>query len=179
MPSYVAFLRAINVGKRQVKMAAAREWLTDAGFADVDTYIQTGNIRVSSPKRSTSTVSRAMEEVFAGRCGFDVPCFVYTTDELRQVLDDARAFPPPPYADRDDCRRFVTFFRDPLTDEAVSAVADYATDNERGLVVGRAAHTWIAGGYSDAAIFGKLKKVFEPGTARTLKVVETCVDKWC
>ena len=35
MPSYVAFLRAINIGKRQVRMAEARAWLTEAGFTDV------------------------------------------------------------------------------------------------------------------------------------------------
>ena len=31
MPAYVVLLRAVNIGKRQVKMAALREWLGEAG----------------------------------------------------------------------------------------------------------------------------------------------------
>ncbi|MGH3414114.1 MAG: DUF1697 domain-containing protein, partial [Marmoricola sp.] len=38
MPSYVALLRAVNVGKRQLPMAALRDCLTDAGLTEVETY---------------------------------------------------------------------------------------------------------------------------------------------
>ena len=54
MPSYVAFLRAVNVGGRFVKMAELRAALEDAGFTDVETHIQSGNVFVRSRRRSTA-----------------------------------------------------------------------------------------------------------------------------
>ena len=44
MPTHVAFLRAVNVGKRQYPMAELRAALDAAGFEDVQTHIQTGNV---------------------------------------------------------------------------------------------------------------------------------------
>ena len=44
MPTFIAFLRAVNVGKRKYPMAELREALTDAGFEEVETHIQTGNV---------------------------------------------------------------------------------------------------------------------------------------
>ena len=52
MPSYVAFLRAVNVGGRFVKMAGLRTALEDAWFTDVATHIQSGNVFVRSGRRS-------------------------------------------------------------------------------------------------------------------------------
>ena len=187
MPSYVGtqqrsdrnlFLRAINIGKRQVRMAEARAWLTEAGFTDVETYIQTGNVRVTTPKRSVATVERALEEVFLGRTGFEVPSIVFTPAELRQVYDDALAFPPPPYADRDDCRRFVVLFKEPPSDAEAEQVAAYETELERARVVDRVAHVWIAGPFAEAKVFGALAKVFAPGTNRNLKVIATLAERW-
>ena len=47
MPTYIAFLRAINVGKRMFANAAIVQACEDAGFTDVETYINTGNVRPS------------------------------------------------------------------------------------------------------------------------------------
>ena len=57
MPSYVAFLRAVNVGGRFVKMAELRLALEDAGFTDVATHIQSGNVFVRSGRRSCAAVA--------------------------------------------------------------------------------------------------------------------------
>ena len=52
MPSYIAFLRAVNVGGLFVKMDSLREALGDAGFSDVQTHIQSGNVFVRSARRT-------------------------------------------------------------------------------------------------------------------------------
>ena len=44
MPRYVAFLRAVNVGGRIVKMDELRRPFAAAGFADVETFIASGNV---------------------------------------------------------------------------------------------------------------------------------------
>jgi uncharacterized protein (DUF1697 family) len=51
MRSYVVLLRGVNVGgKNKVPMAALRECLEKLGFADVTTYIASGNVILSSDK---------------------------------------------------------------------------------------------------------------------------------
>ncbi len=94
VPSYVAFLRAVNVGRRFVKMADLRAALEDAGFTDVETHIQSGNVRVRSRRRSPEAVSREMERVLGEWAGFDVPCIVRTPAAVHALVGEADAVPP-------------------------------------------------------------------------------------
>ena len=172
MPSYVVFLRAVNVGKRQVKMASLREWLEEDGFTDVETYIQTGNVKVSTSMRSPAKVEQRIEQLLLDKCGFDVPCIVFTPAELKKVHADAEAMKRPPYADRSDCKRYVVFFKKAPT------IPAYQAELERIHVVGRAAHIWITGGMADAKIFKELAKPLDPGTNRNHNVLTTLAEKW-
>jgi uncharacterized protein (DUF1697 family) len=60
MPRLVALLRGINVGgHKKVPMAQLREVLEGAGFADVKTYVQSGNVVLTAPpRRSPAKVGR-------------------------------------------------------------------------------------------------------------------------
>jgi len=178
MPSYVVLLRAVNVGKRQVKMASLREWLAEDGFTDVETHIQTGNVKVGSRLRSSAKVEAKLEALLAERCGFDVPCIVLTPVELSQVLADAESLDPPFGKDQPDQRRYVVFFKDPVAAEHVEAMAAYDPPNERIWAIGRAAHVWIQGTFRDAKVFGAFDKALKAGTNRDLKVVRTLTERW-
>ena len=49
MPKHVVLLRGVNLGSRnRVAMPKLREALEDAGFDDVQTYLQSGNVVLSS-----------------------------------------------------------------------------------------------------------------------------------
>jgi uncharacterized protein (DUF1697 family) len=177
MPHHVAFLRAVNVGKRQVRMADLRSWLEEEGFTDVDTYIQTGNVRVGTPMRSRAKVEQRLEALLAERCGFEVPCIMFTPKELSQVYADALALPAP-FPEGPGQRRYVVFFKDELGPEAVERMAAYDPPNERIWAVGRAAHVWITGNFHEARVFAAFKKALAEGTNRDLKVVATLADRW-
>lgn len=59
MQRYVVYLRGINVGgKNKIKMANLRACLTEAGFEQVKTYIQSGNIVLRSALSVTATAER-------------------------------------------------------------------------------------------------------------------------
>ncbi len=90
MPTYIALLRAVNVGGRYYKMADLRDHLTTSGLAEVETHIQTGNVRFRTPMRSAAKVERHVEEVLGEHCGFDVPSVILTPAELRGIHDDAQ-----------------------------------------------------------------------------------------
>lgn len=62
MTTYVAFLRAVNVGKRRVAMAQLRDEVTALDLDDVVTYVNSGNVAfTTSAKRTTAGVKRAAE----------------------------------------------------------------------------------------------------------------------
>ncbi len=44
MPRYVAFLRAVNVGGRTVKMDLLRELFAQLQFKNIETFIASGNV---------------------------------------------------------------------------------------------------------------------------------------
>ncbi len=176
MPTYISFLRAVNVGKRKVLMADLRAWLVEAGYRDVETHIQTGNVRVTTGTRSTTKVAAALEELMAERAGFDVPNIVLTPAELTEVFATAQSLEAPLPG---EVRRYVTFLRDPAPADAAAELDAWDVDGERVRVVGRAVHWWLAKPTQDARLSNaRLEKALGPGTTRDLKVVSALAGKW-
>src|SRR6476620_3213515 len=89
MPSYIAFLRAVNVGKRKFPMTELRDLLTEAGYDDVATHIQTGNVLLATSERSRAKVTTALEKLFEKDRGFEVTTVVFTPQELAAIVADA------------------------------------------------------------------------------------------
>lgn len=88
MPTWVALLRAVNLGARnKVPMPALREALTGAGFTAVRTYVNSGNVVFGSPLRSAAKVGTAVHEVIAERFAVVTPVLVRTGPQLAAVLD--------------------------------------------------------------------------------------------
>jgi len=180
MATYIALLRAVNVGGRVYKMADLRAHLAASGLEQVETYIQTGNVRFRSAMRSPARVERHLEAVLRAGCGFDVPSIVLSPAELRQVYDDATGLPSPFGSPGPGHRRYVTFFKpgqqpDP---EAAAAIAAWDRAGEAAVAIGRAVHIWLDHPTADAEFFGAFKKVLTPGTNRDLRVVTTMAQRW-
>jgi uncharacterized protein (DUF1697 family) len=180
MPTYIALLRAVNVGGRYYKMALLRDHLGDSGLEEVETYIQTGNVRFRSPMRSAAKVEKHVETVLGEHCGFDVPAVILTPAELREVYDDARSLPAPPFGSNDGLRRYVAFFKagEAPTGEVAERIAQWSEPGESAVVIGRATHLWLNRPTHEAKFFGAFKKALAPGTSRDLKVVTTLAERW-
>jgi uncharacterized protein (DUF1697 family) len=87
VPTWVALLRAVNLGARnKVSMPALRTALTEAGFTDVRTYVQSGNIVLDSALRSPAKVGQAVRDVVLACSGVDTPVVVRRGRELAEVL---------------------------------------------------------------------------------------------
>lgn len=87
MPRYVAFLRAINVGGRYVPMETLRGHFTAAGFADVESFIASGNIVFSSRGKAGPALEGKVERALAGGLGFEVPTFIRTPAEVAAAAE--------------------------------------------------------------------------------------------
>jgi uncharacterized protein (DUF1697 family) len=177
MPTYVALLRALNVGGRYYKMADLRRHLTDSGLEEVETYIQTGNVRFRSPLRSRAKVQQQVEAALRGGCGFDVPAIVLTPAELTRVYADALDLAAP--LSGDGVRQYVTFLQDEPPAEAARAVDAWDFDGERAQVSGRAVHVWLSRSTHQSKISNaRLERTLGVGTTRDLKVVKTLAERW-
>lgn len=88
---YVAFLRAINVGGRFVKMAALAQHFRALGHDDVETYINSGNVVFRSASRSAATLVAALEAGLSTRLGFETHAFVRTAAQVREIAARGQA----------------------------------------------------------------------------------------
>lgn len=89
MPTYVAFLRAINVTGRFVKMTALAEAFHAAGHADARTFLQSGNVVFMSSSRSSAKLQAALQDGLEPRLGFRSEAFVRTAAEVRAIAAHA------------------------------------------------------------------------------------------
>lgn len=179
MPSYIAFLRAVNVGGRVFKMADLRRCLEDAGHRQVETYIQTGNVRFTTSARSREKVERKLEELLTAAAGFDVPAVLFDPAELKRLHDDVVRLPSP-FGESEGHGRYLVLFKeaDVPDPETSSAIEAWDRPGESATVVGRSVHIWLGHPTMQADFFGAFKKVLAPGTNRNLKVVRALAERW-
>jgi uncharacterized protein (DUF1697 family) len=86
MARQVVLLRGINLGSHnRVSMPELRKVLEDAGFEDVKTYVQSGNVVLSSVKKADA-VRRDVERLISKELGLDVDVVVRTRAELAKVV---------------------------------------------------------------------------------------------
>jgi uncharacterized protein (DUF1697 family) len=177
VPTYIAFLRAVNVGGRKYPMAELRELLTDAGYGDVTTHIQTGNVLLRTPTRSAAKVATDLERLFAEDRGFDVPTVVLTPAELAQVARDAdevAADHPPEHG------HYVSLLKEAPSAAASERLQAHGYPDETAVVRGRAVHLLYDKPYHEAKVSNALvEKVLGVATNRNVKVVRALAEKWC
>jgi uncharacterized protein (DUF1697 family) len=85
MTTRVAFLRAVNLGKRAVRMAHLVEIVEGLGHESVWTHINSGNA-VFDASGSRADVEHGLETALEAALGFEVTTFVRTTAELKGAL---------------------------------------------------------------------------------------------
>lgn len=176
MATYVAFLRAINLGaKRQFPKDAIARATEAAGFADVATHINTGNVRLVTSMRSRARIEAALEAAYLADRGFEVPAIVLTAAELRAVVDDADRLAPDHAG-----RHYVSLLKDEPTAATAAALEERSTDQERVHVVGRAVHLVLGDSYHEATLTNAaVEKQLGVATNRNLTVLRALVGKWC
>ena len=87
MPVYVGLLRAVNLaGGSPVSMERLRTLLSEKGFDDVVTLLQSGNIVFRSPERDTARLEARLEDWVAKEFGIATTCFVRSEKEWRGIV---------------------------------------------------------------------------------------------
>jgi uncharacterized protein (DUF1697 family) len=91
---YVAFLRAINVSGRNIKMAELAEHFRALGYEQVETFINTGNVIFESAVPSSSDLAASIVAAIEPLLGFKSEVFVRSIAELREIAAQAATFLP-------------------------------------------------------------------------------------
>jgi uncharacterized protein (DUF1697 family) len=167
---HILLLRGINLGpNRRVAMPRLREVLADAGFEDVRTYVQSGNIVLSSDKPPDKVAAKC-EGVIAEEFGFDVPVVVRTRDELAQVI---KRNPLGKVAT--EPKRYQVSFLDRKPDaKLVKELKALAADSEEFVANGREFYAWHPEGVARSKLWAKLagKSLGVTATSRNWTTVE-------
>ena len=176
MPTYIAFLRAINVGGRFIKMVDLRAGLSHLGFGDVESQIQSGNLRFRSSLRSAARVEMAVEVALQDLCGFTVRTIVRTPAQLSGLTAYGAGLKTPTEG---DVRRDVTFLKDDPDDAFVAAMNGWDIAGEWAHVKDREVYLWFAHPSHEAKLSNaRIERGGVVATTRDWKVVSTLAEKW-
>lgn len=178
MATYLAFLRAVNLGSTRVfpkgDVVAAT---TAAGFQDVATHGNTGNVRLGTRMRSRERIERMLEAAYLADRGFEVPTIAYRADEFAAIAREAAALSA---ARPGLARHYVYLLKQELDPETTAAVEATSSDAGEMVVRGRAAHALLGPGYQDGTVDPlRATKLLGVATNRNLSVVTSLAERWC
>jgi uncharacterized protein (DUF1697 family) len=123
MSKYIAFLRAINVGGHTVKMDVLRQLFESLGFANVETFIASGNVIFEAKAGNTKTLEKKIETCLHEALGYEVATFIRTDAEVAEIAKHK------PFPQLDEAAALnVGFLADPLSDVATQKLMSLRTD---------------------------------------------------
>lgn len=116
MTRFAAFLRGVNVGGINLKMAEVARVLTDAGFADVQTILASGNVLLDSSS-DADEVRIAAERALRDAFGYQAWVLVYDVGTVAAISAGY------PFEREVDGRHsYVTFVSDPAVLDELAAL---------------------------------------------------------
>jgi len=88
MTRYIALLRGINVsGKNKISMPELKAAFVEAGFSDVCTHLNSGNVIFSDEETDAIVLAGRIKTLVQEKCSLEVPVFVISQAELGALLD--------------------------------------------------------------------------------------------
>lgn len=90
MKRYIALLRGINIsGKNKIAMSELKKGFTELGFAEVTTYLNSGNVIFLSDVDDENIISNKIELMIKEKFDLDIPVFIILQEKLKELLNNA------------------------------------------------------------------------------------------
>ncbi|MGH9082173.1 MAG: DUF1697 domain-containing protein [Acidimicrobiales bacterium] len=165
MRTHVALLRGMNVGRnRTVSTADLRGLLTTLGFADVASYVQSGNLVFTCSEAEPAVLAARLEEEIARRLAFDTSVVVLSRDEVAAVIEHN------PYPGETDPKAIHAVLRQrDMTPEVLAGIAlarERAREKgspDEATVVGRTLYLRTPLGMGRSELAAQLARTIRPG----------------
>lgn len=173
----IAFLRAINVGGHTVKMDALRALVAELGYANVATFIASGNVIFDTPPTPSAALEAELERHLHAALGYEVLTFIRTAEELAAIARYVPFDPPEP----DAHALYVSFMKEPLHAAAEARLLSLNSETDLFHAHGREFYWLCRVRLPDSPLAsGTLlaKAVGVPTTARNLTTVRKLAAKY-
>lgn len=90
MKRYIALLRGINIsGKNKIAMSELKNCFAELGFAEIVTYLNSGNVIFSSAIEDKDVLSNKVQLMIKDRFHLEIPVFIILQEELAELLKNA------------------------------------------------------------------------------------------
>ena len=154
-------------------MPRLREALEEAGYEDVATYVQSGNVVLSSSDSATK-VARAVERLVEKEFGLKIPVVVRTRAQLAKVVERD----PLAKVAKDPKRYQVSFLEKKPSAELVRKLEEASAPTERVVADGREIYAWHPEGVARSKLWAMLagKGLGVTATARNWTTVTKLLE---
>ncbi|MEC5217406.1 uncharacterized protein (DUF1697 family) [Actimicrobium sp. GrIS 1.19] len=131
MPTFLALLRGVNVGKaKRVPMAEFRALLGELGYTNVATLLSSGNAVFQATKGTPAKHAADIADAIASTLKVDVPVIVKSTKELSDIVTENTLA----QGAQDHARLLVAFVQDQQALTGIAAIEPLVAPSERFLV---------------------------------------------
>lgn len=171
-PTWVALLRAINLGTRnRIPMAELRRVFEETGCEDVRTYIASGNVVFARDASDGSALVETLEDAVEAAFGFRSTIILRTGDELRRVAETH------PFG-KDTSQSHVTFLSAEPDAAAVERLESLDVAPDRFVISGADVFLHYPGGVQGSRLTNAVleRELGVRGTTRTWRTVERLAD---
>lgn len=169
MTTFVALLRAVNVGGRTVGMKELRQGLEGLGLARVQTYVQSGNIVFEAESDDPGEHAAAIERLIARDFGLEAKVLVLSAAQMAEIA----AANPFLRTGADEKYLHATFFFAPISETVFAALELPAQGGEQAHLGGPVIYLHLPHGYGRTklsnAYFERALKI--PATTRNWRTV--------
>jgi len=177
---YISVLRGINVsGKNKIKMVDLKAAFVKAGFENVVTYIQSGNVIFDYVETDTNKLASIIEKSIGESFGYDIPVDVRTRDEYLKIYKSC------PYEEcemeENGTKVLVTLLSEEASNDKKRELQSFAKHPERLSVKGNVVYLYCPNGYgrsklTNTFIESKLELI---ATTRNWKTIGKLVELSC
>ena len=165
MATYVAFLRGVNLGpNNKISMPELRTMAEDLGYTDVATYINSGNLIISSSKKA-ATVEREIVNAIKDNFGRPIDVTVRTPAQLKKILAEN------PYPGGNPSQVTVAFLTKAPGTDAKQKVAAVATNDEPFTIAGQQVYVNYTQGIGKSKLAEKFSAII--GVSSTVRNIRT------
>lgn len=148
---YISMLRGINVsGQKKIKMADLKALYENLGFANVITYIQSGNVIFESGDSDMAHLISRIEKTIEEKYGFHVPVDIRTNREMEKIINYC------PYeeagVEKNGSKVLVTFLLSVPSATRIDDIKKYVVHPERLTIYGREVYLYCPNGYGKSKL---------------------------
>ncbi|MFM7016681.1 MAG: DUF1697 domain-containing protein [Bacteroidota bacterium] len=147
---YLALLRGINVsGKRIIRMDDLKAMIFQLGFANCQTYIQSGNVIFDTQLNDEITIANQIKLAIHKQYGFDVPVIVLKKVDFQEMISKN------PFSINDKISvdsLHVSFLGSYPSEENQKALLSFNSTPDQFSIGSRAIYLFCVGKYSDTKL---------------------------